>query len=212
MPRFQWDQAGARLYSTGVDRGVLYYDDVKSAVWNGLTSVEETPSREHTSFYLDAVKYLDVITPGDYSGRLKAFTYPEEFEQLCGVGRLDEGIFVHDQQAKSFGLSYRTLLGNDIEGTDHGYRIHVLFNLKAIPDQVVYSSIGESTKPSEFSWALVGKPEPIPGHKPSCHLSFDSRLVPPEQLEIVENTLWGDDSADGSLPSMAYFLELIGVT
>ena len=205
-----WDQVGDRNFVAGVDRGVLYYADNDASVpWNGLIAVEETPTKEIKSYYIDGMKYLDSVTPGEFSGKLRAFTYPEEFELYNGISEYEPGMAVHDQMPKSFGLSYRTKLGNDVEGIDLGYRIHILYNLMAIPDSISNVSVGSSISPIEFGWTLYGRSELIPGHRPSAHLSFDTTKMEPGALELIEDILYGSEDAEGHLPSPSELLGLL---
>lgn len=206
-----WDKVGERFYTTGVDRGVLYYGE-GAVPWNGLTSVEESPEREHRPFYLDGFKYMESAIPGDYSGRLKAFTYPDEFERFCGVAPHSEGVSIHDQNSRSFGLSYRTKVGNDVDGVDHGYQIHVLYNLTAIPDSTSHVTMNNAPSPLEFSWTLHGRPMTLLGFRPTAHISFDSRNLDSEQLSVVEEILYGSSETDAYLPLIVDLLTALEET
>ena len=154
MAVLAWDQVGDRTYQTGVSRGVLYTQDGDVAVWNGLTSVEESSTAEIKSFYLDGVKYLDNLVPGDFSGSLKAFTYPDEFEEAIGVVDVAPGLYYHDQPSRSFNLSYRTTVGNDLSGMEYGYKIHLLYNVIANPDTTVFETLRDEAAALEFSWVF----------------------------------------------------------
>ena len=204
MTALTWDKVGERLFQTGVDRGVLYLHDGTTVVWNGLTGVEDGSLQESQSFYLDGVKYLEKITPGDYSGKLRAFTYPAEFDHLVGIEPVAPGLFYHDQSPKSFNLSYRTLIGNNAQGTDYGYKIHILYNLVANPELITFETIRDPLKPIEFSWALTGTP-PSPaakGYRPTVHISIDSTQIDEDTLETIEDILWGTPETDPWLPSI----------
>lgn len=211
MTALVWDKIGDRTYQTGVDRGVLYLPGV-AVPWNGLTSVEERFSQERKPYYLDGVKYLELVSPGDFAGQLKAFTYPDEFERVVGVSNKGSGMFVHDQNPMSFGLSYRTLIGNDISGIKRGYKIHLLYNLTAIPDSNSYSSLDNQPKPIEFGWTLSGIPEMISGYRPSAHISLDSTKIKPTLLAKVETILYGLIDAVPRLPLFSEIFSLIGIT
>lgn len=200
MTVLAWDQVGSRIYRTGVDRGVLYLSDGLAHVWNGLTSVEETTTSDITPFYVDGIKYLDRPVPTDFSGKLKALTYPDAFESLNGIDSYGDGVFIHDQSSHSFGLSYRTKIGNDIE-SDLGYVIHILYNVTATPDPSLYETLSDQTKPLEFSWTLVGRPEEIPGFRPTAHISFKTTDMSQGNIEALEGILYGSESGDPSLPS-----------
>lgn len=206
-----WDQVGERKFASGVDRGVLYYNSNSNAVaWNGLTSVEEFSTSETKPLYIDGRKYLDSVVLGEFAGKLKAFTYPDIFDFLNGVVE-DEasGMMIHDQPPKSFGLSYRTRLGNDTEGADHGYRIHILYNLTSIPDSIGHSTISERPNPVEFGWTLLGRPVIVSGHRFTSHISFITSRLSSDALEILEGTIYGSDISDGRLPSITELLTLL---
>lgn len=211
MTPLVWDQPGERVFQSGVDHGVLYLHEGIAVPWNGLTGVEEDSSSELKEFHLDGVKYLQNLIPGDYSGRLTAFTYPDEFDQVNGITSVAPGLFYHDQPAKSFNLSYRTKLGNDLEGPDYGYKIHLLYNVFANPDAQAYGTADDSGfQPQEFSWRLRGTPTKLVGFKPTVHISIDSTKTPPEVLEVLENTLYGTEQSDPSFPTVQELSEMFG--
>jgi hypothetical protein len=210
MTALAWDKTGERIYQTGVDRGVLYLQDGRAVAWNGLTSVEEDPSPELSQFYLDGVKYLQSVAPGDFSGQLKAFTYPDEFDSVQGVESIVSGLAYHDQSFQSFGLSYRTLIGNDLDGTDHGYRIHVLYDLMAIPSSVAFESLKDQSSPSEFSWSLSGTPVLVDKHRPTVHISIDTRTADPGLVATLEQILYGSPTSNARLPSIPEIDALFG--
>ena len=212
MATLVWDQIGERFYQTGVDRGVLYLHDGTVAVWNGLTDVEESTNSELKSFHLDGVKYLENLIPGDFSGKLTAFTYPDEFDSVNGIARIgtSPGLAYYDQPAKSFNLSYRTRLGNDLEGTDFGYKIHLLYNILANPDSHSFPTVKDSLEAVEFSWSLSGIPPKLLGYRPTVHISIDSRDTPPDILEMLEDMLYGTDVTDPHLPSLQEIAEFFG--
>lgn len=208
MTSLVWDQVGERRYEGGIDRGVLYLPD-KAVVWNGLTSVEESTSRSSNSYYQDGVKYLEHQILGDFAGTLKALTYPDEVDIISGVFSDGHGIYLHDQRPKPFGLSYRTKIGNDIDGFDHGYRIHLLYNLLATPSNTAYSSLNDSPTPVEFQWALSGTPSEIAGHRPTAHVSIKSTDIDPAYLAFIETLLYGSDTAEPYLPTLIEIFDLI---
>jgi hypothetical protein len=216
MTVLEWDKAGDRTYQTGVDRGVLFPPGGAAAVpWNGLTSVTETVGRDVKSYYVDGVKYLDHHIPGSYAAKLSAFTYPDELEALLGTAEYSPGIFLHDQRAKLFNLSYRTLIGNDIDGTDHGYRLHIVYNVLAIPSDKTMDSISNSISADPFEFDLSGTPNVMFGVRPTSHISIDSRKVDSEILATVEGLLYGtphvDDDHPGTDPALPSFITLIGL-
>jgi hypothetical protein len=206
-----WDQVSERIYQAGVDRGVLYLHDGTVAPWNGLINVEESSDSELKSFYLDGVKFLQNLIPGDFQGKIKAFTYPDEFEAVNGIANPATGIYYHNQPAKSFNLAYRTKIGNDVDGTDHGYRIHILYNIMAVPDSIGFETFKESnTQPVEFSWNLSGTPTNIHNLRPTVHISMDSTKTPPPIMKMLEDMLYGTVDKDPYLPSMAEVSKIFG--
>ena len=209
MTALVWDQVGERVYQTGVDRGVLYLPDGNGVPWNGLVSVEDTPSRETSSFYLDGIKYLERHSPGDFSGKLTAFTYPDEFDLLNGMFTNGNGMFFTEQSPKAFGLSYRTLLGDDIAGTERGYKLHLLYNLLANPDAVAYNSIGAQTDPISFGWTLTGTPVVVSGVRPTAHVYIDSTKLVPGAIDIIEATLYGSETTAPTLPPLSDVITLL---
>jgi hypothetical protein len=207
-----WDQIGERTYQTGIDRGVLYLHDGTVAVWNGLIDIEESSVSELKSFYLDGVKYLENLIPGDFLGKLKAFTYPEEFDLVSGVVNIgtSPGMVAYDQPAKSFNLSYRTIIGNDIEGEEYGYKIHLLYNVFANPDSHSFGTLQDTVRPVEFSWSLSGTPPKLTNFRPTVHVSIDSRETPSYILEVLEDMLYGTEVNDPRLPPIQEIAEFFG--
>lgn len=211
MTALTWDTPGEKVYHTGVDRGVLFLQDGSAVPWNGLTSVEDTTGKETTDSYLDGVKYLEYVTPGDFSANLKAFTYPDEFDDVNGILRYTPGLRVHDQPAKTFSLSYRTQIGDDIAGIDAGYLIHLLYNVIANPDSHESPTISESPNPTEFSWVLSARPVTASVNwRPTAHISIDSRDAPAELLSAFEDIIYGTASVDPALPAMSDVPALLG--
>jgi hypothetical protein len=211
MATLVWDKVGERVYQTGIDRGVLYLQDGRAVAWNGLTSVEDSTAQTLKSFYLDGVKYLDNILPGDFSGKLKAFTYPDEFDDVNGIVTPSPGLEYHDQPAKSFNLSYRTILLNDVQGESYGYKIHLLYNLVANADTYAFASLkGASNTPIEFAWALTGTPPRVAKFRPTVHISIDSIETPPDLLQSIENILYGTVDSAPSLPTIGQILDMFG--
>ena len=211
MTALVWDSVGDRVFQTGVDRGVLYLPDGSGVPWNGLVGVTETPSREVKPFYLDGVKYMEHHVLGEFNGELRAFTYPDEFDEINGIAE-DDGVFFHDQPPQSFGLSYRTLIGDDVEGIAHGYKIHVLYNLMAAPTNNAYESLANVVTPLVFAWNLSGVPVAYPGRRPTVHISFDSTKMEPALLAVYEEQLYGSLETEPSLPSMVELLSLDAIT
>lgn len=211
MPTLEWDKVGDRIYQTGVDKGVLYLKDGTVVPWNGLTSIEDGTAAEVKSFYLDGIKILDHVTPGDYVGKLSAFTYPPEFEDVLGNASVAPGLTFYEQPSKSFNLSYRTKIGNDLD-PDHGYKIHLLYNLQASADSQTFGTLGGDPAAPEFSWSLSGVPTvyAIDGVKPAVHISVDSLTTRPDLLAALEEILYGTETTDPRFPSVLEIRLLFG--
>jgi hypothetical protein len=171
--------------------------------------MEESYDREVTPFYLDGVKYLQRMTAGDFSGRLRAFTYPEEFDTLVGAEPVGEGMIYYGQPPKKFHLSYRTLVGNDLEGTNHGYKLHILYNLMAVADTKTFNTLEETLNPVEFGWTITGTPVSIDGYRPTVHISIDSRTANPDVLAAIEDVLYGTATTNPRLPSLPEVTDLM---
>lgn len=210
MTALVWDQVGERIYQTGIDRGVLYLSDNSGVVWNGIVSVTEVFNPEVQKYYLDGVKYLETHAPGDFAGELRAFTYPDEFDQFCGIV-YDEssGISLHNQKTLSFGLSYRTLIGDDVSGLEHGYKIHILYNLMANPSNNSYASLNKQSNPIEFGWSLSGTPVVATGYRPTVHVSIDSTKIDPISLTMIEDIIYGTDELNPVLPALQDLISLL---
>lgn len=197
-----WDEVGERTYQTGVDHGVLYLNDGTAVPWNGLTGVEEDSGVEVKPYYLEGVKYLQNFVPGDFEAKLKAFTYPEEFDRVNGVSSISPGFDIYEQPVDSFNLAYRTKIGND-SSPDYGYKIHILYDVIANPDSVSYNTMADSVDPIEFGWSLTGTPQKLIGFRPTVHISIDSTQTPPEVMQLLEDQLYGTESSDPRLPPMS---------
>lgn len=209
MTALTWDDVGERTYQTGVDHGVLYLRDGTAVAWNGITGVEESSTLEVKAYYLEGVKYLESVVPGDFAGKLRAITYPEEFDIAQGVLEAAEGLSLYEQPPQHFNLSYRTKIGNDLQA-DLGYKIHLLYNVLAKPEASVFNSLGDTVQPIEFVWSLTGTPDRLPRARPTCHATVDSRTTPPEILELIENQLYGTELTNPSMPALADLAEYFG--
>lgn len=198
MVQLTWNQPGERHFEAGLDRGVLYPDSNTGVAWNGLTSVKAAPSGgEPKPYYIDGVKFLNVPSPEEYSGTIEAYTYPDEFEELDGTVPLFAGVFMNQQIRKSFGLSYRTRLGDDLKGVDDGYKLHLIYNALAAPSEKAYETLGDSPEPMSFSWNFTTTPIDVaPGIRPMAHIMIDSRRVSPLMLGLIERILYGTSSED----------------
>ena len=172
MAKLTWDDTGKRLYETGVKQGVLYLLDedgtYKNAVaWNGLTAVTESPSgAEATALYADDIKYLSLMSAEEFGATIEAYTYPEEFAQCDGSASLATGVYIGQQARKTFGMCYKTTLGNDVEGNDYGYKLHIIYGAKASPSEKAYATINDSPEAITFSWEITTTPVNVAGFKP----------------------------------------------
>lgn len=202
MPKLVWDNVGSRVYETGLDQGVLYLPDGSAVPWNGLTSVIEHFDRERSPVYFDGMKINDLVIFGDFSASMKAVTYPDEFVELEGMAATRRGLFFTDQQVQAFGLCYRTQIGNDLEGEDAGYKIHLVYNVTAIPSDKTYASRTSEPSLVEFEWNISAVPEEVPGFRPTAHVVIDSRDVDPWLLEDLEEMLYGSSNAEAALIPM----------
>lgn len=213
MTKLTWDEVGERRFETGVDQGVLYTLEGDCIPWNGLVQITEKSSRAVTPYFQDGRKFLDAQVVGPYAATLQAFTYPDELDFLVGLAELEsgEGIRLHDQKARPFHLSYRTKVGNDSQGLDHGYKIHIVYNVLAIPSDATSQTVGENPVPGLFEWSLTAMPSTVEDHLPTAHISFDSRRISPGALVVVERQIYGDAENAPSLPSLTALLaEAVG--
>jgi hypothetical protein len=210
MVALKWDEVNKRTYQVGIDRGVLYPHDGPAVPWNGIVSMEESSDSELKAYYLDGVKFLENLSPGEFQGKLKAFTYPEEFDLVTGLAIVTPGLIVHEQESKSFNLSYRTYIGNPIDGIDYGYKIHLLYNLLAEPDTKNYQTLGGTDQPTEFVWNLTGTPPKINKFRPTVHVVIDSRTTPIDVMALLETRLYGSETMNPSLPTVMEVGEYFG--
>lgn len=207
MAILTWDNIGERLYETGVDHGVLYLPDEfgvydAGVAWNGLTSVSESPSgAEATPMYADNIKYLNLYSVEEFSATIEAFTYPDEFAQFDGIVQPSPGVNVGQQPRKSFGLSYRTRVGNDLVGDEYGYKLHLVYGCTVSPSEKAYSTINDSPEAITFSWEVMTVPMQVTGHKPTSIITIDSTTVDPTDLLALETLLYGGEATEPSLPT-----------
>lgn len=208
MSKLVWDAIGERTYETGVDQGVLYLFNTESkkytpgVAWNGLSSVSESPSgAEATKIYADNIQYLNLYSAEEFGATIEAYTYPDEFEACDGSAEIVPGAVIGQQTRKTFGLCYRTKLGNDTEGTDYGYKLHLLYGCQASPSEKSYQTINDSPEAITFSWELTTTPVTVDGFKPTATLVIDSsKVTDKEKLAALEAVLYGSDSKDPELP------------
>ena len=201
-----WDQTSDRLYETGVKMGVLYPQDAagtypKGVAWNGLTAVTESPSgAEATALYADDIKYLNLMSAEEFAATVEAYTYPDEFAECDGSASIAKGVSIGQQKRKTFGLCYRTVLGNDVAGNDYGYKIHIIYGAMAAPSEKEYASVNDSPEAITFSWELSTTPVSVKGFKPTASIVIDSTKVDAEKLTALEAILYGSENADARLP------------
>jgi hypothetical protein len=204
-----WGTVGERYYETGLDRGVLYVGANPGVPWIGLVSVNENSSGgEAKMYYIDGLKYLQYSASEEFEATVNAYSHPQEFAPCDGSVAIQNGLFATQQPRVPFGMSYRTRVGNDTQGPEHAYKIHLVYNALAEPAQRNNSSMGESVVPTLLSWPIVTMAPSMTGVKPTAHLVIDSRLTSPEVLEAVENVLYGDESSSAELPT---FEELVAI-
>ena len=201
MPPLTWDGVGEKVYETGVDHGVLYLPDVAGVynsgfAWNGLVTVTESPTgAEPNAQYADNIKYLNLISAEEFGVTVEAFTYPEEFGECDGSAAPELGVVVGQQARKMFGMSYRTQVGNDVDGSDFGYKLHLLYGLQAAPSEKAYATINDSPEAITFSWEVSSTPVPVTGYKPTSLVVVDSTVVDPTDLAALEALLYGNTLA-----------------
>lgn len=206
MAKLVFDESGKRFYETGVSKGVLYVQDASGAypqgvAWNGLTAVNEAPSgAEATPLYADDIKYLELRSAEEFGATIEAYTYPDEFEQCDGSAELAEGVVIGQQARKAFGLCYKTIVGNDIQGNDFGYKLHLIYGATAAPSEKAYATVNDSPEAVTFSWEVTCTPVEVEGFKPTATVVIDSRKVDAEKLAALEAKLYGTESEEAQLP------------
>jgi hypothetical protein len=216
MPPLTWDDVGEKVYETGVDHGVLYLPDVAGVyntgfAWNGLTTVTESPSgADPNPQFADNIKYLNLTSAEEFGGTIEAFTYPEEFGQCDGTALPHPGVAVGQQGRKMFGLSYRTKVGNDVDGVDFGYKLHLIYGCQAAPSEKAYATINDSPAAINFSWAITTTPVPVTGYKPTALIVVDSTVVDPADLTALETLLYGQAATEAALPTPDAVIALFG--
>lgn len=217
MQRLEWDKVGERLYETGVDQGVLYVQDETGAypegvAWSGLRSVSESPSgAEPSPLYADNIKYLNLLSNEEFAATIGAYYSPEEFDACDGTATLTKGVTVGQQKRKTFGLCYRTKIGNDIDGDDHGYKIKIIYGALAKPSQKEYQTVNNDPSAIELSWEVSTTPVKVTGMKPTATLEIDSTKIEPAKLKALEDVLYGTGENKARLPLPDEIKTLVGV-
>ena len=228
MSKLQWDETGKRTYETGLDQGILYLVDSRGKYsngvpWKGLISVTESPSgAEATALYADNIKYLNLIAAEDFGATIEAYTYPSEFIACDGSLVAVPGVILGQQARKTFGLAYRTKIGNDTDGQEHGYKYHLIYGALASPSERSFQTVNDSPEAITFSWTITTTPIEMPnGMKPAAHIEIDSTKINPESLELLKTVIQGQDAVPGTtttnpvdevvpyLPSPSAIVEII---
>lgn len=218
MSKLVWDQTGERLYETGVKNGVLYVQETggvypKGVAWNGLTAVTESPSgAEATPLYADDIKYLNLISAEEFGATIEAYTYPDEFKVCNGEAELAAGISIGQQARKTFGMAYKTTIGNDVESNDYGYKLHLIYGALAAPSEKAYATINDSPEAITFSWEVTTTPVNVTGHKPTASLTIDSTKADAAKLAELEAILFGSEDVEARLPLPDEIAELFAAT
>ena len=206
MSKIVWDAIGEHTFETGVRNGVLYLKDAEGAysngvAWNGLTSVSESPEgAEPTDLYADDIKYLTLMSAENFKATIEAYTYPVEFEECDGSATIAKGVVIGQQSRKPFGLCYRTAIGNDTDGNEHGYKLHIVYGCQASPSEKQYSTINDSPEAITFSWEVNTTPVNVNGKKPTATLIIDSTKTDKAKLTALEAILYGSEQTEPRLP------------
>ena len=212
--KITWDKSGERYYETGVKRGVLYVMDKgaygNGVAWNGLTAVTESPSgAEASPMYADDIKYLNLYSAEEFAATVEAYTYPDEFAECDGSAEIAPGVTIGQQKRKTFGMCYTTVLGNDTDGNDYGYKIHIIYGANAAPSEKAYATINDSPEAITFSWELSTTPVEVAGHEPTASLTIDSTKTTPEKMKAIEDILYGTESQEPRLPLPSEIAEVL---
>ena len=206
MAKLVWDATGERKYETGVRNGVLYVMGEggtypKGVAWSGLTAVTESPSgAEATALYADDTKYLNLISAEEFGATIEAYMYPDEFAECDGSATLAAGVTIGQQPRKTFGMSYRTVYGNDVDNERYGYKLHLIYGAVAAPSEKAYATINDSPEAITFSWEIKTTPVNVTGHKPTALLTIDSTKVDAAKLKKIEDILYGTEEVEARLP------------
>lgn len=201
-----WDETGKKLFETGVSNVALYPQDTTGVygtgvAWNGVTNISESPSgAEATTLWANNGKYLNLYSVEEYASSIEAYTYPDEFAECDGSAEIAKGVSIGQQTRKSFGLAYKTLIGSDTDGNDHGYKLHLVYGCKAAPSERSHATVNDSPEALSFSWEISTTPVSVTGHKPTASVEIDSTKVNAEKLAAFEKILFGSDTAAARLP------------
>lgn len=214
MSKIVWDEIGKHFYETGVKNGVLYVQEAgtypKGVAWNGLTAVTESPSgAEATPLYADDIKYLNLMSAEEFGGTIEAYTYPDEFAACNGEASLADGVVIGQQTRKTFGFCYRTVVGNDVDGNEHGYKLHLIYGAQAAASERAYATINDSPEAITMSWEFTTTPVDVPGHKPTSIITIDSTKCDATKLAALEAVLYGSESEEARLPLPADVIDMM---
>lgn len=215
MPKVAWDKTGERFYETGTDRGVVYLSDAKGkygegVAWNGLRTVTEAPEgAEETALYADNIKYLSMMSVEEFKGSIGAYQYPDAIAVANGEMKLAEGITVDGQSRRMFAMTFRTLIGNDVQGSDYGYKIHIVYGVKIQPSEKAHETVNDDPTAVELEWDFVTTPETIPNAKASSHIVIDSTKVSEASLKAIEDALYGTETAEPKVLLPAELMALV---
>lgn len=220
MAKLVWDETGKRFFETGVDRGVLYPLDAtgkynKGVAWNGLSAVTESPSgAEPTAIYADNIKYLNLMSAEEFGATIEAYYYPDEWAECDGSAAIATGVYAGQQPRKTFGLCYRTKLGNDVDGNEHGYKLHLIYGALASPTEKSYNSVNDSPDVQPMSWELSTTPVSVDGFKPTACIVIDSTKANETDLATLEGILYGSGEPDAAprLPLPDEVIEIMSTT
>lgn len=214
MSKIIFDNTGEKIYETGVDHCVLFVRDGNAyqtgVAWNGITAINESPSgAEATPIYADNIKYLNIVSGEDFGATIEAYTYPDEFTECDGSAEIVAGVKIGQQTRKPFALCYRTLIGNDVAGTGHGYKLHFIYNAQAAVSAKNYKTINESPEAMSFSWEISTTPEVVEGFKPTATVTVDSTKVDATKLKALEDKIYGTENSEPTMPTISEIVTLL---
>ena len=215
MAKLIFDEVGTRFYETGVSKGVLFVQDdtgayPKGVAWNGITAANESPTgAEANDQYADNMKYLSLTGAENFEGTIEAFSSPEEFDVCDGMVEIAKGVKAHQQNRKSFGFAYQSIIGNDIKQNEYGTKLHLLYGCKAAPTERAHSTVNDSPEPANPSWSITSTPVDVPGHRPTSVLTVNSTKVTPEKWKALIDAIYGTDAAEPYLPTPAQVIQLM---
>lgn len=207
MAKLVFDELGKRFYETGVSNAVLFVQADNGTyptgvAWNGITAANESPSgAESNDQYADNIKYLSLTGAEKFEGTIEAFSSPKEFDECDGMATIAKGVTAHQQNRKSFGFAFKSILGNDVKGNEYGYKLHLWYGCKAAPSERSHATVNDSPEPQNPSWSITSTPVPIPGHKPASVLTITSTEVDAAKLAKIEEAIYGSDDANSHLPT-----------